>query len=140
MKNKQIVIIDDNEAELRLYEEAYNETGQPYFLKKFTDAQSAFSYLVLHIKEVFIILCDISMPGMGGSDLLAKINKNHELKMEVIPFIFLSNSNIEKDVRKAYSLSAQGYFKKPMTLLEMEDLFKSIISYWSHAQIPRQFL
>jgi hypothetical protein len=38
MKPNTIMIIDNNESELRLYEEAYKEGGFEYVLKKFNDA------------------------------------------------------------------------------------------------------
>jgi len=132
-----IMIIDDNRSELRLFEEAYKETGYGYALKKFTDAKEALTYFVIHAKTVFMIICDISMPGMNGPELLDTINLNHELKMEAVPFIFFSNSNIKKDVMRAYSQAAQGYFQKPMGLEETVDLFKTMINYWSVAKIPK---
>jgi len=132
-----IMIIDDNQGELRLFEEAYKDTGYEYVLKKFTDAREALNYFVIHAKKVFMIICDISMPGMDGPELLDTINQNHELKMEAVPFIFFSNSNIRKDVRRAYTLSAQGYFQKPMGLEETVDLFKTMINYWNVAKLPK---
>jgi CheY-like chemotaxis protein len=137
--SKSIVIIDDSRPELRLYEEAFKDSNLPYQLKIFEDGISALKFIIIHVQEIFAILCDISMPGMSGSDLLEKINESHELKMECVPFIFLSNSKVKDDVEKAYSLAAQGYFQKPMTLAEMQELFNVIVQYWTKAQIPREF-
>ena len=136
LKQKEIMIIDDNVSELRLFEEAFKETHLNFVLKKFTDAKDALNYFVIHAKEIFMIISDISMPGMTGPELLDTINQNHELKMEAVPFIFFSNSNNQKDILNAYSLAAQGYFQKPMELNESVDLFKSLIDYWSRARIP----
>jgi CheY-like chemotaxis protein len=122
---------------MRTYEEAYKEGGFEYVLKKFNDAKKTLNYFVIHAKEVFIIISDISMPGKDGPALLDTINENHELKMEAVPFIFFSNSNVKKDVLRAYTQAAQGYFQKPMGVDEMTDLFKSMIDYWSRAQIPK---
>lgn len=138
MRYDTILLIDDNKSELRLMEEAYKHTGYLYPLKSFSDATSALDYIKRHALELFAIICDISMPGMNGTDLLKALNKDHELKMEAIPFIFMSNSKAPQDIEEAYSLSAQGYFQKPMRLEETEDLFKTIITYWSRSQIPKK--
>jgi CheY-like chemotaxis protein len=138
MRYDTILLIDDNKSELRLMQEAYKQTGFLYPLKEFSDAKEALEYITKNSKKLFAIICDISMPGMNGTDLLKALNKDHSLKMEAIPFIFMSNSNAERDIEEAYSLSAQGYFQKPMNLEETEDLFKAIINYWSRSQIPRK--
>lgn len=77
------------------------------------------------------------MPKITGIELLKKINEDSNLRMQAIPFIFLSNSSSAKDVEKAYTLAAQGYFQKPMALDELTEIFNCIVNYWSKAQIPR---
>jgi CheY-like chemotaxis protein len=136
MERGEIVLIDDNKAELRLLKEAFEATGFPRHLKTIADPTLAFDYIVKNVKNIFIILCDINMPKLSGPALLDKINKNHELKMAVIPFIFLTNSAQEKDILRAYELAPQGYFQKPFHTEGMTQLFKLIINYWTAAFIP----
>jgi CheY-like chemotaxis protein len=136
MKKSVIVVIDDNRSDLRLLKEAYRDTGYNYKWKEFLDAPSAFDYLKEKAEDVFIIICDINMPKMTGLELLDNINHNFKLRMMAIPFIFLSASSSELDVERAYFLSAQGYFQKPMDTNEMTDILKGIIYYWSVAQVP----
>jgi CheY-like chemotaxis protein len=136
MQKNNIVVIDDNRSELRLLKEAYRDTGFRYQWKEFTDAHSAFDYLKEKAEDVFIIICDINMPKMTGLELLDNINKNYKLRLRAIPFIFLSASSSEVDIERAYTLSAQGYFQKPMDTNEMTEILKGIIYYWKMAQVP----
>jgi CheY-like chemotaxis protein len=140
MDKGTIVFIDDNPMELRLAEEAYRDTKYSYELKTFSDAAKALEWLKKNYSKIFLILSDIRMPGMDGTELLEKINEDKLLKLETIPFIFLSNSTNRGDVEKAYSLAAQGYFQKPMDNSEMVLLLQKIISYWTSAHIPREFI
>jgi CheY-like chemotaxis protein len=73
---------------------------------------------------------------LSGPELLDRINQDHELKMAAIPFIFLSNSAQEKDILCCYELAPQGYFQKPFEPLQMTELFKRIINYWTAAFVP----
>jgi CheY-like chemotaxis protein len=136
-KKGTILLIDDNESELRLIKEAYRDTKYNHKIETYTSAEKALEFIKKKIKEIFIIICDISMPGMDGTELLERISEDPKLKLQAIPFIFLSNSDNKKDVEKAYSLSAQGYFQKPMGNDEMVLLLQNIINYWHSARIPR---
>jgi CheY-like chemotaxis protein len=136
MKNTTIVLIDDSKEEIQLFKLAFNDVNTLSSLITFNDAPSAFDYIVENAKRIFIILCDISMPRMSGFDLLEKINADHQLKMSAIPFIFFTNSSQEEDVQKAYSLTAQGFFQKPMNIDDLESVFNSIVHYWRNARIP----
>jgi CheY-like chemotaxis protein len=136
MERGEILLIDDNKAELRLLKEAFEATGFPRKLKTFEDPYKAFDYIVKNVKSIFIILCDINMPGLSGFGLLEKINQDEALKMAVIPFIFLADSAQEKDILHAYKLAPQGYFQKPYQGEDMTKLFRMIINYWTAAFIP----
>ena len=136
-KSGTILLIDDNPSELRLIEEAYKETNYKHKIKSYDDASKALDYIKKNINELFIIICDISMPRMDGTQLLEKINEDPKLKLKAVPFIFLSNSNSLRDVEKAYSLAAQGYFQKPIGSDEMVQMLEAIITYWHLARIPR---
>jgi CheY-like chemotaxis protein len=137
MKRGSVVLIDDDEAELRLYEEAFKLTGFPRELITFSTGEAAYRFIADKNEEIFVIISDINMPAMSGPDLLRKINANPDLKMKCIPFLFFSNSENEKDIEEAYKLAVQGYFQKPFEIEELTALFKAIINYWSAARIPR---
>ncbi len=136
--NSQIILIDDNHTELRLAKEAFQQIpGNPYEVIFFDRSPEAFGYIKQNAADIFIVICDIKMPQMTGMEMLEQINADYELKMEAIPFIFLSNSENLKEIEHAYSLAAQGYFVKPLQLEKLAKLFRTLIDYWSMATIPR---
>src|SRR5258706_9898244 len=105
MNNGQIILIDDNYAELRICQEAMKMANPYNELKTFNNAVQALEYIKHHYRQIFAVICDIKMPQMTGIELLEEINADFELKMLAIPFIFFSNSSNEKDVERAYSLA-----------------------------------
>jgi CheY-like chemotaxis protein len=136
MERGEILLIDDNKAEMRLLQEAFNATGFPRPLKTFIDPMAAFDYIVTNTKHIFIILCDINMPKLTGPELLDKINHHEDLKLAAIPFLFITNSAQESDIIRCYKLGAQGYFQKPYEPDQMTLLFRLIVNYWTAAFIP----
>jgi DNA-binding response OmpR family regulator len=61
-----------------------------------------------------LILLDVSMPGMGGFDVLDRLRRDGVLDHSRV--IMLTASAFEQDVRKAISLGATGYLAKPLDI------------------------
>ena len=77
-----------------------------------------------------IILCDVSMPGMDGYEVLRALKRDPQTA--VIPFIFLSGRGEHADVRHGMGLGADDYLTKPFG---SQELLESIT-----ARIERQRL
>jgi CheY-like chemotaxis protein len=77
-----------------------------------------------------VILCDVSMPGMDGYEVLRALKRDPQTA--VIPFIFLSGRGDHCDIRHGMGLGADDYLTKPF---ESHELFESI-----SARIERQRL
>ena len=75
-----------------------------------------------------LILLDLNMPGMGGKEFLRRVKADDELKS--IPVVILTTSDSEKDVIDSYELQAAGYIKKPVTLIEFQEVISKLEDYW----------
>ena len=60
-----------------------------------------------------LVLCDITMPGMDGYQLLAELRENHP-ELADMPFVFLSALADNKQVIAGRSLGADDYLTKPV--------------------------
>ena len=76
------------------------------------------------------------MPILNGLELKKKINNDDKLRIQSIPFVFLTTSDSKKDVIKAYELLAQGFFTKPNDYISLVTLLKSVTHYWDIAKHP----
>ncbi|MEA3442930.1 MAG: response regulator [Chloroflexota bacterium] len=75
-----------------------------------------------------LILLDLNMPGMGGKEFLKRVKKDE--KLQHIPVVILTTSDLDKDILDSYKLQASGYVNKPVTLDEFKEVMTKIKEYW----------
>lgn len=136
MKNRPIIIIDDDADDAELLKDAVKELALINPLEIFTGAQSALDFLIEDTRQPLFILCDINMPVMNGIEFREQIYNNEYLRMKSIPFLFLSTSNNPRLVNEAYRLSVQGYFIKPAAFVDLTHMLKEIVIYWERCVHP----
>ncbi|MEH2270051.1 MAG: response regulator [Nostoc sp.] len=68
-----------------------------------------------------LVICDIQMPDIDGYSVLSTLSQDPATA--VIPFIFLTGSSYQADVRKGMELGADDYLTKPCTI---ENLLRAI--------------
>ena len=101
---KKILIIDDEEAILKMYKTALD--GYDVSISK--DSEEAFQLAQQTLPD--LIYLDIIMPRLNGLDFLKKLKNTKETKE--IPVIILTNLPKEASAEKAKSLGAIDYFVK----------------------------
>ena len=80
-----------------------------------------------------IILLDIKLPKLDGTEVLKLIRNNPHTCM--IPVIMLTSSNEEKDILNAYKFGANSYICKPVDFEEFLKTSKQISDYWLNLNI-----
>ncbi len=136
-RKNYILIAEDNQDDIMLYQTAFNAMNiENKIVFAFNGAQ-ALKQLKENPEVPFIIISDINMPLINGIELKEKIEKDTELKVKSVPFIFMTSSASPEEIYSAYELSAQGYFLKPMDYPSFEAIIRRIFEYWSEAQMPR---
>ncbi len=114
---KKVLLVDD-EASLRdnivevLTLEGFDAISS-------TDGKEGYEKAISNLPD--IIICDVMMPVMDGTEMFLKI-KSNELTRN-IPFIFLTALVDRFDQKKGIELGANGYLEKPFTI---ESLLKII--------------
>jgi CheY-like chemotaxis protein len=136
MNTDPIIIIDDDEDDLAIINEAFVELKIDNQIITFNDGFKFMDYIKSTERKSFFILCDINMNKIGGLELKQRIFQDERLRLKCIPFLFFSTSKATSSITKAYSFGVQGYFVKPNTIQEYKDMFKSMISYWGYSQHP----
>lgn len=64
-----------------------------------------------------LIICDVTMPGLSGYDVLAKLQENEQTSS--VPFIFLSARSERADMRHGMEAGADDYVTKPVSSQEL---------------------
>lgn len=136
-KSGPILIVEDDTDDKDLFEDIVRELGIQNKIEWFPETKSAFEFLNTTSESVFVIFCDINMPGKNGLEFKHDIDGSPKLRKKGIPFIFLSTQAGQPDVNKAYcEMTVQGFFKKGTRYNDMKAMIKSIFDYWSTSNHP----
>ena len=132
----KIVLVDDQEYEKVVLQEALQEKQWDTTIHYFSKAKEALEYLRETQDKIFMIISDINMPVIDGLEFKRIIDQDDELSRKAIPFIFASTSATQERVAEAYGYRVQGYFKKPKDIDEQAEMLDIIIRYWIINQHP----
>ncbi len=113
MIQSDIMIVDDNPANLKLLEEMLRQKGNR--VRSFPLGRLALEAAKMHSPD--LILLDINMPEMNGYDVCERLKSIKELAS--IPVIFLSALGETEDKVKAFRAGAVDYVSKPFRLEEV---------------------
>ena len=137
MKQRPIILVEDDEADMEIFSEVVRELQIENEIKWFPTTDSAFEFLLATEEKVFLIFCDINLPGKNGLDFKRDIDSNPELRKKSIPFIFYSTAAHQHDVNDAYTqMTVQGFFKKENTYPKVKIVLQKIFDYWSLCKHP----
>ena len=136
MNNKPIIIVDDDNEDLELMQQAFAQLNIENEIIVFDNGFKFLDFIRGMRNKAFFILCDINMSPINGLELKKRIYEDEDLRLKCVPFVFVSTSGASNSVMKAYSFGVQGYFIKPNTFEEMKNMLSYIINYWKYSQHP----
>lgn len=142
LKSKNLLLVEDNPADIRLTQEALKEGQIPVHLSVVTDGIEAVEFLYRTGKykdapRPDLIMLDLNLPGKNGREVLSEIKSDPDLKK--IPVLVMTTSKAQQDVTRAYSLNANCYITKPMDLDEFMAVVRSIEDFWlDKASLPEK--
>jgi two-component system, chemotaxis family, response regulator Rcp1 len=136
----RILLVEDNEADVRLTREALREAGEGVRLSAVGDGEQALAYLrrqggFAEAPRPDLVLLDLNLPRKNGLEVLDEMRADAALA--VIPVIMLTSSSARHDVEAAYAHGANAFVVKPQDLDSFMDLIGTIRGFWlGVAQLP----
>ncbi|HEY0653846.1 MAG TPA: response regulator [Chryseosolibacter sp.] len=127
----RILVVDDDKEDHMILQEYFSESNIEQNVMFVENGVKALEYLEGISNESALpklIVLDLNMPLMNGSQTLLHLKQSNRLKN--IPVIIYSTSESENEKRKCLSFGAVDYMVKPVTMEEgqrMVDKFKSFI-------------
>jgi chemotaxis family two-component system response regulator Rcp1 len=137
----EILLVDDNEGDVRLLREALFEANKNVHLNVVSDGVEAMAFLTYQGKYLNapcpdLILLDLNMPNMDGREVLARVKTHQWLKR--IPVIVLTSSQAEFDIEESYKLLANCYLSKESGLDRFQNLVNSLNDFWlKRVKLPK---
>ncbi len=135
-KNGPIIVIEDDEDDREFMKDVFIDLDYKNEIIFFEDGHLALHFLTHEKIEPFIIISDINMPVLNGMALKEEIQKNENLRLKCIPYLFFTTSANQEHVIDAYSKSVQGFFIKPNSMIKLKAIIKKIIEYWQECESP----
>jgi DNA-binding response OmpR family regulator len=138
----EILLIEDNEADVRLTREGIKEAKINNNLNVVRDGEEAMDYLhkrgeYQDVPRPDLVLLDLNLPKKDGREVLEEI-KNSDL-LKSLPVVVLTTSEAEKDIVKSYELHANCYVTKPLGLDQFVEVIRAIEDFWfSIVKLPEE--
>lgn len=122
----EVLVIEDEPADVRLLEEAFKGFGMPVRIHREATGDEAMRYLYRTGRDPGtvrpdIIFLDLNLPRKDGRAILAELRGDPALNG--IPVIVLTASLADNDVVHAFDLRADAYLRKPIS---SEDLRRAL--------------
>ena len=132
------LLIEDSDDDASMIRRLAETSRLNVHLERLTDGEAAIEYLAARSASEdgpggpHVVLLDLSLPGLGGIEILRRIKSDTQLAD--IPVIILSGTEDEEHIRQGQDLKAHTHIVKPMSLTEFTWIVQSIQNYWPRLQ------
>ncbi|MDQ2878964.1 MAG: response regulator [Pseudomonadota bacterium] len=135
-----IVMIEDDEGHARLIEKNIRRAGILNEVKHFTDGTTALNYMFNHadgpaLNGPALILLDLNLPDMSGTDILAKI-KASDSAVRRTPVVVLTTTDDKVEIQRCYDLGCNVYITKPVNYESFAQAIRQLGLFLSVIQVP----
>lgn len=129
----EILLVEDNEGDIELTREAFEDAKFRNNLHIAEDGQAALDFLFKRngyedVATPDIILLDLNLPGTDGREILEIIKNTNNLKH--IPTIILTSSQADADIIASYNLHANCYIVKPINAIKFMEVVQHVENFW----------
>jgi two-component system, response regulator len=136
MKNKIILLVEDNPSDIGLTQRAFAKSNIANELVVVEDGQEALDYLFgsgqytgRDLNELpALILLDLKLPRVAGADVLRQIRADERTSR--LPVVILTTSKEEQDIAQSYDLRANSYIRKPVDFTKFVEAIQHMGLYW----------
>ena len=139
MKPVHILLVEDNDGDILLTLDAFEEAKIANHTTVIKDGKSAIDFLEDRArteKLPDLILLDVNLPKKNGHEVLRYIKTSDTLKS--LPVIMLTTSSSDQDIKLSYDNHANCYITKPVEAAEFINAVNKIGEFWINiAQLPK---
>ncbi len=133
--SKPILLIEDDNVDVMTVERVFRELKIANQLVSTSNGEQALEYLRTNgNKKPCVILLDLNMPKMNGTEFLKIVKTDEALKK--IPVVVLTTSSQQRDVVESFKLGAAGYMVKSVDYGKFVETIRTITLYWTLSELP----
>jgi CheY-like chemotaxis protein len=136
MRNsKPILLIEDDNVDVMTVKRVLRDLKIANQLVSTSNGEQALEYLRTNgNKKPCVILLDLNMPKMNGTEFLKIVKTDEALKK--IPVVVLTTSSQQRDVVESFKLGAAGYMVKSVGYEKFVETIRTINLYWTLSELP----
>lgn len=132
-----ITMVEDDIGHARLIEKNIRRAGINNAIKHFTDGQSALDHLFAAEQRgeaPLLVLLDLNLPDMSGTDVLAKLKGDDSLRRT--PVVVLTTTDDKAEIQRCYDLGCNVYMTKPVDYESFAQAIRQLGLFLSVIKVP----
>jgi two-component system response regulator len=136
LKDKIVLLAEDNEDEVTLTQMAFKKGRIPHKLVVVVDGREALDFVFYQgkyahrtpVENPALIILDLKLPLVSGLDVLKQIRSDKNTSR--IPVVVLSSSLEEQDQTDSNRLGANDFIRKPTGFSHFIEVVQQINAKW----------
>lgn len=142
MKNKTILIVEDNPQDEMLMLRALRKANVANRIDVVRDGQQALDYMFGEgefasrdpMELPAVVALDISLPRLSGLEVLERLRADPRTRL--LPVVILTSSDEERDRLKSYQSGANSFVRKPVAFADFAETVVRLGLYWLATNEP----
>jgi CheY-like chemotaxis protein len=129
----EVLLAEDNDDDVELTRQGFKRTKLLLNLHRVTNGEECLAFLRKQGEYVDaptpdLILLDLNMPKVSGSQVLAEMENDESLRG--LPVVVLTTSDEAEEIKALYKLHCNSYIVKPIDFSQFLNVVRSIAEYW----------
>ena len=125
---KRILLVEDNENDATLFEEAVSDLAIDAEIELCTDGRQFSERMQSDENIPDLIFLDLNLPYIPGQQLLEQLQQHEAWRR--VPVCILSSSRARSDVLMTYSRQANCYIAKPLEYDTFLSVVGNVLKFW----------
>ena len=133
----KIIMVEDDHGHARLIEKNIRRANIGNDIAHFADGGSALDYLFseeVRLNGPMLILLDLNLPDMSGTDILEKVKGDDRLRR--VPVVVLTTTDDRTEIQRCYDLGCNVYITKPVDYESFAGAIRQLGLFLSVMQAP----
>ena len=122
MQNKKVLIVEDNELNLKLFKDILS--AHDIASVETRDGRDALA--IAEREKPDLIIMDIQLPHISGIDIIKDLKKDTKLRM--IPIVAVTAFALQADKEAILATGCESYLSKPIAIKEFVDVLSEYLA------------